>query len=443
MGRRGKQEPEAGAVAPEPATPDTSFRPHEGEPVLSVVVQLPGDENQRQIEEDVPLKAGDVYRRSELFEGAHRIRRLFVRQDRIEARVEASAVRLDSDEPGVHVRYDVEPGPRVQIEIEGVEKKKDRRRIRERLEQLWIDSIFQEEIYQDAVEIIVEYFHERGYYAADAVYEESMTDGVRTVRFVVDTGEPVKVQSVEIRGSESLSEEQIRRQMLTRPATAFARRLLVPSELRDDVAAIINLYRDHGYLAVRVAPPQIRLSATGWSARIILTIDEGPNYTVSEIAVPPDLPFSAELIRQWLELYPGDVFSPRKLVEAESALRAQLDRQGYPDTRVGSRVVIENGEVRIGFEVSLGDIKRLGDVRIDGARATKPRVIRREVADHLQPGDLISRNALLEIQHRLYRLGIFRSVRLSLEPMDDNPTLQTLVVQVEEAPPIGLMVGGG
>jgi outer membrane protein insertion porin family len=443
MGRRGKHEPAGVPAVPEPEIHDPAFRPHEGEPVLSVVVQVPRDEGQRQIEDDLPLKAGDVYRRSALFEGAHRIRRRFVRQDRIEARVLAEAVRQDSEESGVHVRYEVDPGPSVKIETEGVEKKKDRRRIRERLEQLWIDSIFQEEIYQDAVEVIVEYFHERGYYAADAVYEESMTDDVRTVRFVVDTGEPVKVQSVEIRGADNLSEEQIQRQMLTRPATAFARRLLVPGELRDDVAAIVNLYRDHGYLAVRVEPPQIRLSATGWSARIVLTIDEGPNYKVAEISVPPDLPFSAELIRQWIELDPGDVFSPRKLIEAEGALRAQLDRQGYPNARVGSRVAIDNGEVRVGFEVSLGEIQRLGDVRIEGARATKPRVIQREVNDHIQTGDLISRNALLEIQHRLYRLGIFRSVRLSLEPMEGDATLQTLVIQVQESPPIGLMVGGG
>ncbi|MDX1388044.1 MAG: outer membrane protein assembly factor BamA, partial [Acidobacteriota bacterium] len=392
----------------------------------------------------LPVRAGDPYRRSTLFEGAHRIRRRLVREGHIEAEVRTGVTRSFGDEAGVHLSYEVEPGPLVRIELEGLTRRKDRRRIRERLEQLWIDSIFQEEIYEDAVELILEYLHENGFYAADVVREQSVTDDVKTVKFIADPGEPVKIASVTIEGRESLSEEQIDRQMVTRSSSAIVKRLLVPKDLADDVVAIANLYRDHGFLAVKIDPPEIRLAASGWSADVILTIHEGPRYMIARVGVPPDLPFSAELMRQWIDLDAGDVFSPRALIEAESALRAQLDRQGYPEARVGSQTVIDGTDVSIDFKVTLGDLKRLGNIRVEGNRVTKNRVIIREVEDELEPGDLISRNALLEIQHELYRLGIFRSVRLRTEPMGgDDPTLQTLVVRVQESPPIGLMVGAG
>jgi outer membrane protein assembly complex protein YaeT len=136
------------------------------------------------------------------------------------------------------------------------------------------------------------------------------------------------------------------------------------------------------------------------------------------------------------------VFSPQSLLQAESRLRAAIDGRGYPDARVRGRFEAEDAAVRVRFAIEPGERKRVGEVSVAGNRLTRAKVIHREI--ELARGDDISREKLLRSQHRLYQLGIFRSVRLSYEPLDPaDPTLQRLEVAVEEGPPLASSVGVG
>jgi len=274
------------------------------------------------------------------------------------------------------------------------------------------------------------------------VDDSARADGRRRIVFRIDPGPAVKVRRVTVTGNERVSEERILKQMLTRPDSTFSRRVLVPETLREDIAAIRNLYRDQGFLQVEIAPPDVRLTTDGGHADILLDIREGQLFTISEVVVQdqPEVPASA--VGRWTGLGPGDVFSPDRLLEAESALRAELDRRGYPDARVEAFGDPVDHEVRVRFEVFPGVRRRVGRIEISGNKLTKTKIIRRELA--LAEGDVISREKLLETQHRLYRLGIFRNVRIDYVPTGgDDPSLQTVRVRVEESKPFGLGFGLG
>jgi len=387
----------------------------------------------------LPLEVGGPFLRSGLFAGTTSLRRHFVDQGRLQARVTA---RAEDGADGVIVRYDVDPGPVIVAEIEGVSKK-GRRRIRKALRELWAGSLYNQSFHEDSAEVIREDFRARGYYTVEVGYREEQIDGQRVVRFLVDDGKAVRVRAVKIVGAVQLPESRIRRQMLTQRRSIFSRRLLIPETLAQDVAAIRNLYRDQGFLHVRVAEPKIQLASNGASAVVELTLDEGPRFIVSELSFPELADYSPALLQAHSELTPGAVFSRSRMLTAESNLRAALDRDGYPDARIHARSTIGDTRVAVAFEIELGSRKRVGNIVFAGNHLTRSRIIRRQLS--LQPGELISHGKILTSQHQLYKLGIFRNVTISYRPMPgaDDPELQELEVRVEEAKPLGMRFGLG
>ena len=116
---------------------------------------------------------------------------------------------------------------------------------------------------------------------------------------------------------------------------------LVRVDLEQDLAAVRNLYRDQGHLRVRVSEPRIQLAASADSAEVFIEIDEGPRFSVGTVGFSEGLPFAPDRLRAWCGLAGGDLFSPSRLLQAESGLRAGLDGEGYPQAIVrGSEEVM-------------------------------------------------------------------------------------------------------
>ena len=389
----------------------------------------------------VALQAGDDYRRSDMYAGVEALRRHYVREGRLQARVNATVEPAEDASRGVVVIYDINPGPLLDVRIEGVTKKEEKL-LRTDLRRLWTESLFVESLALDTQARISGFFRARGFYAVDVQYEERAGATGPQLIFQVDKGKPVRVEAILIEGVEQVAEERIRRQMLTRPTSPFNRKPLDPELLRDDIAAIRNLYRDLGYLDARIAEPRIRLAADGASATITLQIVEGPLITIAEVVFPSDTPFPAERLAAWAGLETGRPFSRSVLLGAESDLRSALDGEGYPDARARGRVERAETSVTLQFEIDTGPQLRVEEVAVRGHLLTKESVIRREL--ELGPGDFISREKMLRSQHRLYRLGVFRSVRVEHEPFDEtDPSLRRLVVRVDEARPLSVGVGVG
>lgn len=387
----------------------------------------------------LPIQLNDPFRRSEMFEGVQVLRRDFVEAGRIHASVRASST-ADEDGGGVRVTYIVEPGAELAVKLVGVSTK-EKERLNKALKELWTESLFNEDIYHDSVQLIREYYQSRGYYTVDVHHSLVVEPRQTLLRFDVDKGKQVPVETIEILGATEVSEDRIKRQMLTRPTSLVSRRRLDPKTLKDDLAAIRNLYRDRGYLRVRIDPPRIRLSADADAASVTLIIHEGPKFTVGILSFPPDLPFSTDELREWSGLAAGQDFSPASVVAAESSLRTQLDQRGYPEARARARVEINEATVDVAFDISPGSHQLVAAIEIRGNHLTGDNVVRREM--EVAPGDVVSRERLLQSQHQLYQLGIFRRVQIRAEPTGEDGEQRLIVVEVDDSKPLSLSAGIG
>lgn len=409
--------------------------------VGSVIVRGVADDEAESLKQLLPLSPQDAFSRSTMFRGVEALRRHYVRKERLRARV-ISRVLVDEDRPGiVDVLYEVDPGPEIHVTYDGL-KKKELRRLSSEMERMWAQSLFTEDLFADSVSEIRKDFQERGFYAIDVQYDVTEGKDSQDVVFLVDRGRVVKVGRVNIHGVAEVPEARIRKQMLTRPPSVFGKGTFNPMVLEDDRGAIRNLYRDLGYLDVRLEEPRIRLNSAGDEVEISLYVNEGSRYVVESIEFEGDPVASEEQLAEWCEIHSGNTFSDSGLLEAEARIRRGLDGLGYPTAKVRGRIEIGERVVRVAFEIQSGAQMRVSEVRISGNELTRDHVILKAV--RLGPGDLISREKILRAQHRLYRLDVFRNVRLSYEKAPGGDDTDYVVnVQLEEDRPLNVTVGGG
>jgi outer membrane protein assembly complex protein YaeT len=307
---------------------------------------------------------------------------------------------------------------------------------------MWAESLFTEDLFADSVSRIREDLQERGFYAVDVQFDVTDYGDRQDVVFLVDRGRVVRVGRVIIHGAAEVPDDRIRKQMLTRQRSLFGKGTFNPMELKDDTAAIRNLYLDQGFLDVHIEAPRIRLNATADEVEIHLYITEGQRYTVASIDFVGDEVTAEERLSEWCEMAPGDAFSDTELLEAEARIRRGLDGLGYPGAKVRGRFDVGENDVRVAIEVQAGPQMRVAEVRISGNELTKDHVILKEVG--LEPGDLLSRERVLRAQHRLYRLDVFRNVRIGYEKAPGRDATDYVVhVQVEEDRPLNVTVGVG
>ncbi len=387
------------------------------------------------------IKVGEPFDRGRMLQGGDRIRAALLKAGFIQATVRAEAVVDEGPPLTRRIVYRVVPGPPVTVELV-MSDGKGKRKARKSLKAFWRETMYTPDFWEEAVDALLADYRDRGYYAADVTWQTADSPSGRTVRILVDRGKPVRLRSVRFEGGTSIPRERIDKQMTCLKSQGLRKPRLEPSVLADDLASVRALYREEGFTRVRIGLPRITLSATGESAEVDVAIDEGPRFTVGTVGYSGGDALSEEQLRASTSIEPGTTFSPRRLAEVEQTLRERFDALGYPDTSVESRVELVGDRANILFEIASGSRKEVGEIAIEGNRVTKDKTIAKALTFGV--GQVVSKQALLESQQRLYRTGLFSSVKLSCVPEGGaDASAQVVTVKVTEAPPFALGLGVG
>jgi outer membrane protein insertion porin family len=131
-------------------------------------------------------------------------------------------------------------------------------------------------------------------------------------------------------------------------------------------------------------------------------------------------------------------------IEQDTGNRAVeiLQDSGYPYAQVRSvREPTEPGRVRLTLRAEPGPTGIFGRIDIAGNRTVDDRIIRRRVA--YVPGDLFRRSAILTTQQRIGALGLFKSVEIRAQDVDQKPSAVPTLITVEERSPWRWKLGLG
>jgi len=250
-------------------------------------------------------------------------------------------------------------------------------------------------------------------------------------------GHPV-LAAIRFQGNQRVSAGELMDHIATAPTSGFfskTARYYDADLFAIDLKRIVRWYNRKGFYEAKILGVDELRDDMG-RVTLVVKIDEGKPSFIHKMQYKglEQLP-SGELddIDNALPIHPGDQFSEDGYEKAKDVLQEQLREHGFAQAAVQGKVEVapESGTADIVFDVDPGPRFQFGKVVVSGNREIPADAIAR--ATGIDRGDRYSPLTLALAQQRVYNLGTFSGVRVSLEPLGDSP-VAAVRVNVREAP---------
>lgn len=262
-----------------------------------------------------------------------------------------------------------------------------------------------------------------------------------------EPGGPLVVGDIKIEGNKALGDGAITSRLVL---TESGRKIFgEPFEFREelirsDSKRIERVYAANGYFSAKVT--NVRVRKGDGRADVTFVVDEGPAAKVKRLDIEGLEPVKeAREMRRDLPIKVGDVFNEKDYEKLKAQLNDKLEREGYAQAALTGRVIVDvdEQEPSVSIEISTepGPQFRISRVHVFGAQSISRSRI--SEATQLADTDLFTPEALAQAQARVYQLGVFSLVRVAPGAFDTKNATVPVVVEVTEAPFIGVEAGGG
>lgn len=194
-------------------------------------------------------------------------------------------------------------------------------------------------------------------------------------------------------------------------------------KVQSDSAALSQFYIQQGFLSVRIFPVIMHRDSSRRSISLKFSVQEGVRCTFSKVMFTGWVPDSALLQKMKCTVKKPLV---QKSIRQDEQLFKSIHREnGHLFTAVISKQVINTTKdsCEITFFTSKGPCILADSVEIEGVKALKPIVIRREL--NLKKGDTIATSVLKKIERNLYRTNLVNSVTLEPVIQDSSQLTRT------------------
>lgn len=317
---------------------------------------------------------------------------------------------------------------------------------------------------EDATLILLSRAHDDGYLSATLSGDFTMTDGAqqhlawtnamdallprefaaREAHFTLQSGVRFYYQSLEFDGLKFFSKREASSYFVVGEALLKLRRnrIFSPGALNSSMAALREAYARAGYQDVVVSTNLVTWDESTGAVKVEVSVQEGLPTIVRSVVVQvhggekgsetnrtliPDKPYS----RLWQQAL-------------TQKLQASQQVKGFPDTTVEfSTLRRETNATSIQLDLSAsvttGSLIHVGKVIAKGNRRTKMSALKSRIK--IAEGDALNRVEAEKSRQSLARLGVFDSVRLRYESVDE--TNRNVIYEVQEGKPISFSVLAG
>ena len=293
--------------------------------------------------------------------------------------------------------------------------------------------------------------------------------GEHRLVFDVVEGQRVSIAEVVFEGNEAFSDDQLRSTMEVRPEGFFWFRKGTYDEekLRRDLRERLpEFYGRHGYIDFTVTGDSLVVDPESGKARLVITVDEGPQYRLADFEVRGNRRFATDDLERYFERRTGgilnrfglggsqersqgEVFDRAAFMSAAEQVGQLYRNLGYLYAQVEpeiERVVTEDGQaaVRLAWNIREGDPAYINKVSVKGNTFTHEDVIRERI--YVLPGDVYSEDALLQSYQAISGLGFFETPlpMPQIERLENGDVNVTFEVKEKQTGSInfGTSVGG-
>ncbi len=289
---------------------------------------------------------------------------------------------------------------------------------------------------------ILNKYHEKGF--LDASVESQVWTDTGTqfsyVTFAIVEGPKSHIEVVYIAGIESFKPKKLLKLMKNRKKGWFRAGVFTEKELHDDFKKVETFYLNHGFLDVSLSTPAVTFSEDKSRVYIRAGLVEGPVYRFGDTSFSGNLIYTSTELVKAIEYRRGKIFSQEKYEDTVRGIQELYADRGRLRARI-SPVKTFNAAtllMDVNYAITEGDIVYIDHIDVEGNKATKTHVLRREIV--VKPGQMFSASRVRKSRERIMNLGFIDDVDIDIQSPTD-PNKVDLTFDVAEGKP-GILTAG-
>jgi outer membrane protein insertion porin family len=388
------------------------------------------------------LPGYDGIKASETHTGIDRIRLKYENVNRLLATVVLNQVEELNPKQG-RPRISIDAGPLVEIKTTGA--RISRKQLQESVP-VFEEHAIDADLLAEGTNELRSYFQSQGYFDAEVSLErQQVTGDKREVEYLVERGLLHRMVALDISGNKYFRTEMLRERMFVAPRSFELSRGRYSETFRKrDIETIEALYQSNGFRDVVVtARAEDNYKGRRGDIAAHFTIEEGPQYTVSSLAIHGNKALDLTKTIESLSSQAGQPFSEFNIAGDRQTLLDQYGESGFAHTTFEwtSKPGPRPHTFDVEFAIDEGGQEFVREVVITGLERTRPDLVNKQI--QLNPGSPLSPAAMAETQKRLEDLGIFAKVDMAVQNPDGAEERKYVVYNVDEASRYSLTTGAG
>ncbi|QBZ96796.1 Outer membrane protein assembly factor BamA [Flavobacterium sangjuense] len=256
----------------------------------------------------------------------------------------------------------------------------------------------------------------------------------------IDKGDKLKISRITFDGNEKFSDAKLRKAMKNtkqiNPIRIFKASKYIKDKYKEDLASIIDKYKEKGYRDARVTSDSVFLNAKKSKLAINVKVEEGRKYYFGNMKFLGNSVYSDQTLGRVLGIKKGDTYNG-VLLEKRIADKSKPDgddltnlyqNNGYLFSNINA-VEVKTANDTIDFEIRVteGPIAYFNNITVVGNDKTNDRVIYREL--RTQPGQKYSKEDLVRTIREIGQLGFFDPEAIDPKFKNVDPAAGTVDIE--------------
>lgn len=324
--------------------------------------------------------------------------------------------------------------------IQGIKKKKGEELLKET--DLKKGKIVNENLLTTTKNYIENKYKKDGFYNTK-VFINSIPDSTETeTKLVVnvDKGEKVKVSSIEFSGNEQISDSKLRKALKNtkkrNPIRIFKRSKYIKENYKEDLASLIDKYKENGYRDARVISDSVSYNQKNNTIAIKINLEEGKKYYFGDIRFIGNSVYNERQLNRILGIKKGDVYNGvllQKRIADDTRPDAEditnlYQNNGYLFSSINPvEVKTYNDTIDFEIRVTEGPIAYFNKITVKGNDKTNDHVIYREL--RTKPGKKYSKELLVRSIREIGALGFFDAENIKPDFKNVDPQAGTVDIE--------------
>ncbi len=367
-----------------------------------------------------------------LTKAGDRLKKYLVNQGYLGAGVLITPGPYDPNSNVVVLKYEVNAGPKVTIEIVGAHLRKGKLHT---ILPIYAEGAVDEDLLQEGRRNLRDYFQRQGYFNAnvDVSSSAASTGKGRVISYKVTLGDKYRLAEVGFIGHKYFDKHLLESRLQLQPASFGSNGRFSQQLVNEDADSIRGLYLSNGFLDVKVTP-SVDDNYQGKKGNLLVSfaIVEGPQTLVEKLRIEGNKVVSTEALLAVIGSSPGQPYSAASVASDRNNILAMYYNEGFPEAHFQEEISpgASATEVRLTYHIVESVRIEVTRVLITGYQFTRPGIISRQVK--IKPNGPLRESDVVETQRRLYNLGVFNRVQIEPQNPAGTDPQKTVVVDLQE-----------